>query len=134
MRPVKIITINKRKGNSTIRCPIHPGEICGTHSLTVRKIKDFDVDKPVILEILCRKYFCPACDKRFTQDLTQYAKKGSRFSWKVMHLAKELRKSMTLERSSKEIFERTGIRVPPTTLHDWDTTVFPFLKGDTDDS
>lgn len=115
-KKVKIIKI----AHKTYKCP-RCNKIAKRHSLGKRYVRDASKDIPTMLEIRYSKHYCLHCRRFFSVPMNHIAKKGGRFSNKVVHLAIELacRECKTLERTSEIMEEKYHVKVPPQTLHDW---------------
>lgn len=112
-------TLNFR-GTKTARCPHCRETSFKPQSNGSRVI--IDIDGP--FRLLFRKFKCFKCDRYFSDVGDIPYKYQGRYSKALYRLAITLHdrgNGDTLEDTSRKIQRQFGVRIPPTTLHDWVT-------------
>lgn len=92
------------------------------HSLADRHMRDLGRGRPKEISVTTSKHYCKNCRKHFTVSLGTLAPKGSRYTWAVIKKALSLREEHTLEQTAKILRQKHHVRVPPTTIYDWESS------------
>ncbi len=97
------------------------GEVCRRHSTGVRRLKDIGLTGPSILEVTYSKHYSPMTKRFFNIDMSHIAKKGRRYTNRVVDTTIDLitEYDMTLDKASEFMKNKYFVNIPPTTIHDW---------------
>lgn len=110
-----MLTIHKREVAPVAVCPVCSRE-GRRQSVGTKKIRE--IGSTIVLKY--SKHFCVRCEKHFTNPaVSKYSPVGRRFSWVFMWKAIELGEKLTLKVACSKMKEKSGHRLPETTLHDW---------------
>lgn len=119
MKPRKQKHVDLTYIEKDLPCPKCGHKYLRTHSVGAKKVVCLRVD----LHIRYRKYQCDLCCTYLSTDMTEYSRKGCRYTHKVMSLAMAMHKTgrYTLVKISAVFARKYGIVLPYTTIHEWTT-------------